>query len=287
MALTGIGAPIGLSFVLLQLLSATPLQAFAAGASLSATSLGTTFTILTTTELIKTRLGVVTTSAAMLDDVVGLVMVQVISNLGRGGGAGTSFSAATVVRPIFVSTGFALGVVLVCKFVLKPLLKMFLSSKYPLPELMKSFHFAFLAHTCVLVGLVAGATYAGTSSLFAAYLAGAMISWFDEISGLSTGGTPEVSTPDTPDGSAESRSANIELHERPINRRERSCSPQNRPEDSGSISDSSTEGSQEPAPNPSHREVPTGELVYERYYKEPLNRLLKPLFFVSLLASLH
>lgn len=284
MALTGIGAPIALSFVLLRLLSATPLQAFAAGAALSATSLGTTFTILTTTELIKTRLGVVTTSAAMLDDVVGLVMVQVITNLGKGGSAESSFNAMTVVRPIFVSIGFAVGVVLVCKFVFKPLLNLFLSSKAPIPKFMKTFHFAFLAHTCVLVGLVAGATYAGTSSLFAAYLAGAVISWFDEISGLATGGKPEeVPAPGATDGNTEQGSRNVEVREQPVNRRTRL---HDRP-DSGNTSSSSTEESQEPMPNLSPREVPTGELVYERYYKEPLNRLLKPLFFVSSMYLLH
>ncbi|KAL2005590.1 hypothetical protein VTN00DRAFT_10083 [Thermoascus crustaceus] len=278
-ALTGIGAPIALSFVLLRLLSATPLQAFAAGAALSATSLGTTFTILTTTGLIKTRLGVVTTSAAMLDDVVGLVMVQVITNLGKGGSAESSFNATMVVRPIFVSIGFAVGVVLVCKFVFKPLLNMFLSSKDPVPRIMKTFHFAFLAHTCVLVGLVAGATYAGTSSLFAAYLAGAVISWFDEISGLATGSKPEEApAPGATDGNTERGSANVEVREQPVNRRARSHDRA----DSENISSSSTEESSDPMPNSSPREVPTGELVYERYYKDPLNRLLKPLFFASI-----
>ena len=46
--------------------------------------------------------GVVLTSAAMLDDVVGLVMVQVMSNL--GGSTTSDFGAVTVViRPVFVS----------------------------------------------------------------------------------------------------------------------------------------------------------------------------------------
>ncbi|KAL1999568.1 hypothetical protein VTN02DRAFT_4344 [Thermoascus thermophilus] len=273
-ALTGIGAPIALSFVLLQLLSATPLQAFAAGAALSATSLGTTFTILTTTGLIKTRLGVVATSAAMLDDVVGLVMVQVITNLGQGGRAGSSLDAMTVLRPILVSIGFAVGVVLGCKFVFRPLLNRFLSSKAPVPKWMKTFHFAFLAHTCVLVGLVAGATYAGTSSLFAAYFAGAVVSWFDEISGLATGGQPE----EVPaDGKTEPGPGNVGLRQ-PVNRR---AGSHDRP-DSGDTPSPSTEESPEPMPNWSPRAVPTGELVYERYYKEPLNRLLKPLFFASI-----
>ena len=107
-------------------MSATPLQSFAAGAALSATSLGTTFTILSTTQLTTTRLGTVTTSAAMLDDVVGLVMVQIISNLG---GSATSFTTVTVIRPVFVSIGFAVGLLLLCAFCLQPVLKNCLVAK--------------------------------------------------------------------------------------------------------------------------------------------------------------
>ncbi len=177
-AVTGIALPIGLSFILMELVSATPLQAFSAGAALSATSLGTTFTILSTTQLITSRLGTVTTSAAMFDDVVGLVMVQIISNLGGGG---DSFTPVTVIRPLFVSIGFGVGVVLVCRFMARPVLVKILESKAKLPQFTRTSQFAFIGYTCLLVGLVAGGTYAGTSSLFAAYLAGVITSWFDSL----------------------------------------------------------------------------------------------------------
>jgi Kef-type K+ transport system membrane component KefB len=177
-AITGIGVPMGLSFILMELVSATPLQAFSAGAALSATSLGTTFTILSTTQLITSRLGTVTTSSAMINDVVSLVMVQIISNLG---GSSDSFSAVTVIRPLFVSIGFGVGVVLVCRFVARLILIKILGSKGKLPRFTYMPQFAVLGYTCLLVGLVAGATYAGTSSLFAVYLAGVITSWFDTL----------------------------------------------------------------------------------------------------------
>ncbi|KAI6784131.1 sodium/hydrogen exchanger family protein [Emericellopsis cladophorae] len=101
-AITGIIVPISLSFTLGPIIGASPLQAFAAGAALCATSLGTTFTVLGTSGLSATRMGVVLTSAAMMDDVVGLIMVQVVSNLGGG----SKFSAVTVIRPVSVSLGF-------------------------------------------------------------------------------------------------------------------------------------------------------------------------------------
>jgi Kef-type K+ transport system membrane component KefB len=70
-ALTGIALPIALSYGLMLFADATPLQAFAAGAALCSISLGTTFAVLQASGLGHTRLGVVLTSAAMMDDVVG------------------------------------------------------------------------------------------------------------------------------------------------------------------------------------------------------------------------
>jgi len=96
-AVTGVAVPIALSFALL--VSAGPflgmsggassLQAFAAGAALCSTSLGTTFSVLQASGLSRTRLGAVLASAAMLDDVVGLIMVRIITGLGKKGTSGS------------------------------------------------------------------------------------------------------------------------------------------------------------------------------------------------------
>ncbi|KAL2852105.1 Sodium/hydrogen exchanger [Aspergillus pseudoustus] len=253
-ALTGIAVPMGLSFILMELVSATPLQAFAAGAALSATSLGTTFTILSTTELITTRLGTVTTSAAMLDDVVGLVMVQIISNLG---GSGDSFSAVTVVRPLFVSLGFGVGVVLACRFVARPILLRILMSKSQLPQFTRSPQFAFLGYTAVLVGLVAGATYAGTSSLFAAYLAGVITSWFDSL------------VRDTANTVIEPPSTD-EAHPAP------------EIPTTSSLPDANGDSTSQVPSQSKHEPTVTGTYIYEHYYHGPVSRILIPMFFASI-----
>ncbi|KAJ6028797.1 Sodium/hydrogen exchanger [Penicillium herquei] len=250
-AFTGIGAPIGLSFSLMKLVSATPLQAFAAGAALSATSLGTTFTILSTTKLIDTRLGTVTTSAAMLDDVVGLIMVQIISNLG---GDASSFTAVTVIRPLLVSVGFAVGLFILCNFCLEPILKKVFAVRERLPSFMSTIRFAFLFQTAVLVGMVAAGTFAGTSSLFAAYLAGVLISWFDELSVRHIHSTPT----------------------------ETSSTRQSSP---GVLTEttSQTQTRSQNSANPSTiHNTATGRKVYEKYYKEPVGRILIPFFFASI-----
>ena len=141
----------GLSFILMHLLAATPLQAFAAGAALSSTSIGTTFTILSTTELAKTRLGVVLGSAAMMDDVMGLVMVQIISNLGGSGGSGSSgFDPVIVIRPILVAFGFAIGLLLICRFGVARAVHFSLAGKLHqrFPDVVHSSNSIFVAHMC-------------------------------------------------------------------------------------------------------------------------------------------
>ena len=181
MAITGIALPIVLSFVLIPLVSATKLQAFAAGAALCSTSLGTTFTVLATSGLVHSRLGVVLTSAAMLDDVVGLIMVQVISNLGDG-----PVRPITVLRPIIVSCGLVLVLCLICRFVLRPLGNIAVPRVPVRPAVKETLKrsgksLKVVLDFLVLTGLVAGATYAGTSNLFAAYLAALLVSWLDGL----------------------------------------------------------------------------------------------------------
>ncbi|KAI1175378.1 cation/H+ exchanger [Nemania sp. FL0916] len=258
-AFTGIVSPIGLSFILGPLAGASSLQSFAAGAALCSTSLGTTFTVLNASKLTSTRLGVVLTSAAILDDVVGLVMVQVISNLGAA--AEVSVSAVTIIQPVFVSIGFAIAAVVFCRFVLGP--STVLLNKWRVSHPRTSFSrvlerraTALILHSALLIGLVTGSSYAGTSNLFAAYIAGSIISWWDsevphpvktadhDVSNAS----PETSTPEENSGQArtlppsKSRSNQVQA-------------------DSSSCS---------------------GEDIYEHFYGPPLKWVLQPLFFASI-----
>ncbi|KAL7905675.1 Sodium/hydrogen exchanger family domain-containing protein [Trichoderma velutinum] len=253
-AITGISVPMGLSFVLQKLSGATPLQAFAAGAALCSTSLGTTFTVLRSTGLITSRLGVVLTSAAMMDDVVGLVMVQIISNLGS---SGAEISAVTIVRPLLVSVAFAVCAPLVCVFMAKPF-TLWLNSwrmKRPMGHINQLFNkrgTPWVIHTSILVGCITGSTYAGTSNLFAAYIAGAAISWWDS----------EVSHPTNEKTASET-----------------SSSVQNQ-----ASGQSDTDNAMIPENNVSEPKRPdtSGMATFEKYYLQPLERILKPFFFASI-----
>jgi NhaP-type Na+/H+ or K+/H+ antiporter len=263
-AITGVGVPMGLSFVLMSLLSATPLQAFAAGASLCSTSIGTTFTILSTTGLAKTRLGVVLGSAAMMDDVAGLVMVQIISNLG-GASQKSSLDPVVVIRPILVAFGFALGLLLICRFVVAVLVRKLQMHEIPFPAWTRSLNVAFVVHILYLIGLVTGAQYAGTSGLFAAYLAGASISWLDEMLAMHEN-QPKTEIP--ANDRREHPPGSIEMQTRLDG-------------DAGDTQRSCREAEPAPTDRTMHVERPTGELTFETFCKEPLKRILSPLFFVG------
>ena len=58
------------------------METFIIGAALSATSLGTTFVVMsganTGLDFVQTRVGIVLVSAALIDDIVGLIMVRCV-----------------------------------------------------------------------------------------------------------------------------------------------------------------------------------------------------------------
>ncbi|KAK5133556.1 hypothetical protein LTR08_007595 [Meristemomyces frigidus] len=264
-AVTGISAPIALSFALQPLLPHTsPVQVFAAGAALCSTSLGTTFTVLATSGLSDSRLGVVLTSAAMLDDVAGLVMVQVISALGRG----SHFDAVEVVRPVCVSVAFAVLLPLLGLCVVKPVVRRYrrdanAAGRSPegsrLRDLLARAEFAVLFHAAVLLALVAGASYAGTSDLFAAYLAGVSISWWD-------GYLAEL-------GSERQRLAVVP--QRPSSPANSAAQSTLEPRLAVSENAQETTGTEDVSRS-------TGVAVYKRYYAPAVRAILKPFFFASI-----
>ncbi|KAH7242337.1 Sodium/hydrogen exchanger family-domain-containing protein [Fusarium tricinctum] len=254
-ATTGILIPIGFSFAVMPMLNATPLQAFSAGAALCSTSLGTTFTILGTSGLSATRLGVVLTSAAMMDDVVGLIMVQVISNLG-----GDSFDAITVVRPVMVSLGFAIVIPILCRFIVVPVtirLNSFREAN-PTSNISKALSIrqtAFVIHTAYLLGIVVGATFAGTSSLLAAYIAGATISWWDsdvphlEAQDANATGSHGIEEARTAESETIEESAAVPADQRPL---------------------------------PTAMKGGSGAEIFQCYYEPALQSILKSFFFASI-----
>ncbi|ROW04502.1 hypothetical protein VMCG_05041 [Cytospora schulzeri] len=171
----GITTPIALCYLVLFLgFGYGALETFIVGAALSTTSIGTTFIVISNSadvDLTHTKVGTVLVSAALFDDVVGLIMVSVISNLGGIQGGGGTNIGWIVGRPIVAS--FAIGAIspLLAKYVAGPLYRRLLEKRV-----------ASLGHkasicimTLVLSAHIVICAYAGASLLFGAFLAGAFL----------------------------------------------------------------------------------------------------------------
>ncbi|KAI1344737.1 Sodium/hydrogen exchanger [Xylariaceae sp. FL0016] len=266
-AITGIACPVGLNFVLSALShGATGLQCFAAGAALCSTSLGTTFLVLSASGLTRTRLGSVLSAADMMDDVVGLVMVQVVASLG---GISSSMKPKTVLRPILVSLAFAIIGPLACLFVLKPCLKRLGRKRKEythFPRLLKTKETSLIIQTGLLFGLDAAAGYAGAFVLLAAYIAGVVVSWLGMQ--LTHFRIPHP---------AGSESLQSNAHTAPVTRPEDSVMTEQRraSEPSDQIN------SMEPATGVTHASGHQWQEINEMYYSQAVNSILKPFFFAN------
>lgn len=179
-AAIGITAPIALCYLLLYLgFKYGALETFIIGAALSTTSIGTTFVVISSSarvDFTHTKVGTVLISAALFDDVVGLIMVSVISNLGDIGEGGGGNIGWIVGRPILASFAIAAVSPLMAKFAAGPLYRRFAER-----------HVASLGHratictmTLVLSAHLVVCAYAGASLLFGAFLAGTFLSTLPE-----------------------------------------------------------------------------------------------------------
>lgn len=176
-AAVGICLPIALCYLLLYLgFGYGALETFIVGAALSTTSMGTTFAVINSSsaniDFKQTRIGTVLISAALFDDVIGLVMVSVISNLGGVNDGGDTNIGWLVGRPILAS--FAIGAVspLLGRYAARPLYRRFLQQRAaPLGH-----RLTLTLMAAILCAHLVVCAYAGASLLFGAFLAGIFLS---------------------------------------------------------------------------------------------------------------
>ncbi|KAF5384334.1 hypothetical protein D9615_003194 [Tricholomella constricta] len=196
-ALSGVIFPVGISMLLLSYgYGYTLLQAFGAGTALCSTSLGTTLALLRP-ELRRTRTGAILLSAALLDDIIGLIFAAIIPNLPYEGSNSSSIIPWHIIaRPILVSFGFGF-LTFMGAYSGRKLLS--LADASPWRKTLYTGHVQLFITIATLSGFVAGAKYAGTSELFGAYLAGTFLAHvFPSPAYASTSETSAVS-PHNPD----------------------------------------------------------------------------------------
>ncbi|KAK9452647.1 Sodium/hydrogen exchanger family-domain-containing protein [Dipodascopsis uninucleata] len=191
-AFTGVFCPMGLSFLLRFLCNASWLQCFAAGSALSSTSLGTTFSILASANFSKCKLGSVITTAAVIDDVLGLVFLEIVSTIGNNQG---SLNPSVIARPIGACFALLVLAVVFCLFIAKPFQRLAIyQGAWKIWEhfclksngLIKLESGSFVMQNLFLLGVLAVAGYSGTSILYAAFLAGLIVTWWNNSVSEST-----------------------------------------------------------------------------------------------------
>lgn len=178
-AATGVILPIALSYMLLFLgFGYGAVETFIIGAALSATSLGTTFAVISgaskTVDLSQTRVGAVLVSAAVIDDVTGLVMSSVISDLGSLSGGGSQPNLGWLIgRPILASALMAILTPVLSKYVFAPFFRRYVERRFAKYDHLSNIVLMIL----VLCAFISIAAYAGTSVLFGAFLAGSFLTY--------------------------------------------------------------------------------------------------------------
>jgi Kef-type K+ transport system membrane component KefB len=291
-ALTGLLLPIGLSFLLTPMFGFPLLHAFAAGAALSSTSLGTVLALIGSSgldiDLQKTKLGTALLGSAVMDDVVAFVLSEIVHLLGeQEDGAGSSLGAH-IGRTIGVTFGLGILAIPVTRFVLAPLYMRYAHSAYR----EKAGKAGFLGIMAVLfIGMTAGARYAGTSPLYGVYVGGLVVSYLEQVEeedflertrpGTRRGSDEEVL--DEREGQGHSLSLGMELQGEfgPGNRLRRATThPTPVPMDRISSRHSATHAT---SPTPvATRHLITFTTTFEHYISPVLLYLLLPLFFASI-----
>lgn len=177
-AATGVIFPVGFCYLLLFLgFGYGAVETFIIGAALSATSLGTTFAVIAgaakSVDLGQTRVGAVLVSAAVIDDVVGLVMASVIHDLGSLSDGSDVNLGWLIGRPIVASAAMAILTPVLSKYVFAPLFRGYIEYRFARFDHLSN----IILMVLVLSAFISIAAYAGTSVLFGAFLAGAFLTY--------------------------------------------------------------------------------------------------------------
>lgn len=168
-AIVGVLLPFALGYLVCKGLGLSTIAAVVVGAAMTATSVGITARVLSELGRLKDPEGQVILGAAIIDDVIGLVILTVVAGLAKG----AEVSVLGVATTAAAAFGFLAGALLIGRFVVPQLIK--LTEKSDLPgtptilALMLAFGLAWLADqagSAVIIGaFAAGLLIVGTPHL--------------------------------------------------------------------------------------------------------------------------
>jgi Kef-type K+ transport system membrane component KefB len=162
-AIAGVALPFGFGYAICLVLSLSNLSAVVAGAALTATSVGITARVLSDLNRLQEPESQIVLGAAVIDDVVGLVILAVVAGVARGEG----ISAWGIARTTLIAFGFLAGTLLIGKVIVPPIIKRLSKIDLPGTPTMLALLLAF--------GLAWLANYAGSATIIGAFAAGLLI----------------------------------------------------------------------------------------------------------------
>ncbi len=162
-AVVGVVLPFALGFAALSAMGVGRLAAIVCAAALTATSIGISTRVLAELGFLQTVEGRVVLGAAVLDDIISLVILSVISTFA----AGAAITTTGIVRTTAVAFGFVVMTLLVGGFVVPPLFRVAKRLRSPTTIAVLGLIFAF--SLAALAGLLGSAVIVG------AFVAGVLL----------------------------------------------------------------------------------------------------------------
>lgn len=162
-ALAGIVLPFGLGYAVCHLLDLGHLVALVAGATLTATSVGITARVLADLGRLQDPESQIILGAAVLDDIVGLVILAVVTGMTQG----DEVTAAQIGRIATIGFGFLAGTLAIGHFVVPPLVRGLSRIDLPGTPTMLALMLA--------LGLAWLAAQAGSAVIIGAFAAGLLV----------------------------------------------------------------------------------------------------------------
>jgi len=162
-AVVGVLLPFALGYGVCRMLGLDNLVAVVAGASLTATSVGITARVLSDLNRLQEPESQIILGAAVIDDVIGLVILAVVTGLTHG----EAVTVLGVLKTTGIAFGFLAGTLLVGRLIVPPLVRMVSRVELPGTATMLAVILAF--------GLAWLASVAGSAMIIGAFAAGLLI----------------------------------------------------------------------------------------------------------------
>lgn len=162
-AIVGVTLPFALGYAVCWVLGLSNLVGIVAGASLTATSVGITARVLSDLNRLQEPESQIILGAAVIDDVIGLVILAVVVGLTQG----QAVTALGVVKTTSIAFGFLAGTLLVGRLIVPPLVRWVSRVDLPGTPTMLAVMLAF--------GLAWLASVAGSALIIGAFAAGLLL----------------------------------------------------------------------------------------------------------------